>query len=80
MPGCRNLPVVPCKAPGLGWLDWRGFGWTAVQVSRVSSCALEVTPSVPGTSSQLAPLNSPKLQFPLGVPAFSGRPVVTTEA
>ena len=64
MQGCGNLPVVPCKAPGVGWLGWLDC---CPGVQGVQLCPGGYPVCVPGTSSQLAPLNSPKLQFPLGV-------------
>lgn len=67
MPGCGNLPV-PCKAPeaGLAAQD-RLRPDCCPGVQGVQLCPGGYPICVPGMSSQLAPLNSPELQFPLGV-------------
>lgn len=68
VPGCGNLPVVPCKALEAGlaaqerlWPD------CCPGVQDVQLCPGGYPICVSGTSSQLAPLNSPELHFPLGV-------------
>lgn len=68
VPGCGNHPVVPCKAPEAGLAGLERLQLDCCPgVQGVQLCPLGYPICVAGTSSQLAPLNSPKLQFPLGV-------------
>ena len=69
MQGCGNLPVVPCKAPEGGLAGLAGL---LSRCPGVQLCPGGYPVCVLGTSSQLALLNSPKLQFPLGVLPFLG--------
>lgn len=77
MQGCGNLPVVPCKAPegglaGLAGLLSRCPGCPAVPWRLPRLCARNVLPAGAAEFSQAS--------VSTWSPAFSGRPVVTTEA